>query len=235
MTVGILPVAGKATRIQGLPKYLLPVPGGYLLERMLSRMGVPCYIGANPENAALLDSYKRPEDHVYQVASQTMMETILTARPLVGDETVLMGMPDTYWTDPHVFAVLNHRIKRDDVICAVALFSVTPMQATRLGVCSFKFVGDIPYITSVINKSPDALNIPDVRVWGALAWTSAFWQYMQPEDSHPGIAIHRALDAGMPIGAFLASGDYYDNGIPDDYFRCIRELTGDHVYEGVGK
>lgn len=222
MTVGILPVAGKATRIQGLPKYLLPVPGGYLLERMLSRMGVPCYIGANPDNAALLNSYKRPEDHVYQVASLTMMETILTARPLVGDEPVLMGMPDTYWTDDSVFHRLSDHIN-NGVICTLAVWLVGADMASRLGVCIPKFKYDVSPLGRIENKQPQH---EQQFVWGAMAWTSAFWQYIQPEDIHPGIAIHRALAQGIDIPLYFASGHYYDNGIPDDYFRCIRELTG---------
>lgn len=224
MTVGILPVAGKATRIQGLPKYLLPVPGGYLLERMLSRMGVPCCIGANPDNAALLNSYKRPEDHVYQVASATMCETILTARPLVGDETVLMGMPDTYWTDDSVFHRLRDYLD-EGYICALVVWTVSADMASRLGVCI-----PIPthdnhtiFLDSIQDKQPQSSS---KWVWGAMAWTVDFWQYIRPADVNPGSALNRALDADEAIPLYLASGAYYDNGIPDDYFRCIRELTG---------
>lgn len=222
MTKGILPVAGHATRIQGLPKYLLPVPGGYLLERMLSRMDVPCFIGGNPDNAALLERYKRPQDQVYQVASATMCETILTARPLVGDHNVLMGMPDTYWTDDSVFQSLTGYLNVG-AMCVLAVWLVGPIMASRLGVCVPKDRYTALSLERIENKLPQ--HLPQL-VWGAMAWTSEFWQYMQPEDVHPGVAVMRAVAQGIDIPLYLASGKYYDNGIPDSYFRCIRELTG---------
>lgn len=226
MTKGIIPAAGKATRIHGLPKFLLPVPGGYLLERMAARMGVPCYIGANPDNAALLKATCPPNATVYEVNSRAMPETILAARPYVGDEHVLVGMPDTYWTDKYVFDVLRDRLEMKWAICAVALFAVEPVMATRLGVCGVINNTGIPFISSIVDKSATIPDAPYVNAWGAMAWTPEFWQYIHPEDAHMGIAMQRALDAGVRIAAFLASGDYYDNGTPEDYFRCIRELTG---------
>lgn len=220
MTVGILPVAGQATRIQGLPKYLLPVPGGYLLERMLSRIDVPCFIGGNPDNAALLERYKRPEDTVYQVASATMCETILTARPLVGDENVLMGMPDTYWTDETVFQRLEERLDKG-YICAVAIFRVDAEMAARMGVCITK--ADSIYLDSIEDKQPQT---GSKWVWGAMAWSAEFWQYIDAKDANPSASMMRAIDRGVEITTCAFSNHYYDNGIPEDYFRCIRELTG---------
>jgi len=225
MTIGILPAAGKATRIHGLPKYLLPVPGGYLLERMAARMTAPCVIGANPDNAALIESCKPPNSTVYTVNSRSMPETILAAREYAGDDNVLVGMPDTYWTDEDVFASLKMRTINFGMMCAVALFAVTPIQATRLGVCPITNVGGYPFIASVIDKNPHVSTEYRIYAWGALAWRAEFWQYIQPDDAHMGIALQRALDDDVPIMAYLADGDYYDNGTPDDYFRCIRELT----------
>lgn len=226
MTVGIIPAAGKATRIHGLPKYLLPVPGGYLLERMTTRMGVRCHIGANAENFDLLNTYKRPEDHVYSVESRGMPETILTAREFVGDENVLVGMPDTYWTDEHVFSTFKRRIKSNAVICVVAVFFVSADRASHLGVC---IRGINNFLDSIKDKQPQ---YNAQWVWGALAWTSAFWQYIHPDDAHLGVALQRAVDRGVKIPLYLSDGTYYDNGTPEDYFRCIRELTeSEHAAE----
>lgn len=223
MTIGILPAAGKATRIHGLPKYLLPVPGGYLLERMANRMGVPCYIGANAENFDLINAYKRPEDLAYSVNSRAMPETILAAREFAGDENVLVGMPDTYWTDEDVFRGLSDYLNKG-AICALAIFAVNAEMASRLGVC---IPGVDGYLGHIEDKQPQT----EMRwVWGAAAWRPAFWRYIQPEDAHLGIAFQRALMRDVTIPMYAAFGDYYDNGTPEDYFRCIRELTeGVHV------
>lgn len=217
--IGLIPTAGKATRIHGLPKFLLPVPGGYLLERMLSRMGVPCVIGTHPDNAALMNTYKRPEDTVYQVASQTMCETILTARPYAGDEPVLMGMPDTCFTDEYVFQGLMTYLAQG-AICAAAVFYVSAAMASRLGAC---LPDGSDFLVTIEDKQPQSR---ERWVWGALAWTAEFWQYIHKEDVNPGASMTRAIAAGVHIPLYFASGNYYDCGIPDDYFRCIRELTG---------
>jgi UTP-glucose-1-phosphate uridylyltransferase len=221
MTIGILPAAGKATRIHGLPKYLLPVPGGYLLERMTTRMGVRCHIGANADNYDLLNAYKRPEDHVYQVNSRGMPETILAARQYAGDENVLVGMPDTYWTektDENVFWRLTDYLNRG-AFCSASVFRVSAEIASRLGVC---IQGVDGYLESIEDKQPQT---EAQWVWGALGWRVDFWQYIQPEDTHLGIALQRAVDGGVKIPLYPAFGNYYDNGTQEDYFRCIRELT----------
>lgn len=221
MTLGIIPAAGKATRIGGLPKFLLPVPGGYLLERMLSRIGVPCYIGARPEHGNLMNAYIRPEDTVYQADTRSMPETILAARPYVGDEHVLVGMPDTYWTDEVIFQRLDAWLDRG-AICAAAVFYVDPAMASRLGVCRTAYDGN----TLVLSKIEDKrIQISHQWAWGAVAWRPAFWRYILPEDAHLGIALQRAVSAGETIPLYPADGPYYDNGTPEDYFRCIRELT----------
>lgn len=219
--IGIIPAAGKATRIHGLPKFLLPVPGGYLLERMANRMGVPCVIGAHPDNAALLAACKRPEDTVYQVASLTMCETILAARPYVGDEPVVMGMPDTYWTDETVFQRLTEYLSMYAVqaVCAVAAFHTSAEMASRLGVCTPGVKG---LLRSIEDKQPQT---GSRWVWGAMAWRADFWQYIDAEDVNPSFSMQRALSQGVQIPLYLASGQYYDNGTPESYFRCIRELT----------
>lgn len=220
MTIGILPAAGKATRIHGLPKYLLPVPGGYLLERMANRIGVPCYIGANADNYDLLNDYKRPEDRVCKVVSRAMPETILNIRlqAMLGDENVLVGMPDTYWTDETVFLRLTDYLNQG-FICAVAVFYVDVDMASRLGVCHWNKEGLLRHIE---DKQPQTNGR---WVWGAVAWRVDFWQYIQPEDAHLGIALQRAVEQGIEIPVVRCGGDYYDNGTPEDYFHCIRELV----------
>lgn len=219
--IGLIPTAGRATRIHGLPKYLLPVPGGYLLERMLNRISVPCYIGANPDNAALLETCKRPEDTVYQVTTETMCETLLAARPYAGDEPVLMGMPDTYWTDKLVFKALQRRIEAGSV-CVAAVFKVSAETASRLGVCIPQRIEHDILLDGIEDKQPQS---EAQWVWGAMAWRPEFWEFIDPADPNPSASMNRALAAGVPIPLYFADGSYYDNGTPEGYFQCIRELT----------
>ena len=229
MTVGIIPAAGKATRLHGLPKYLLPVPGGYLLQQMADRMGVQCFIGANADNYDLIDAYKRPGDVAYLVASRSMPETILAVEKYTGTDNVLVGMPDTYWSDRSVYGAMARRLD-EGAVCTVAMFAVSAEQAARLGMCEVNYWCCLPGDWSQVMRIDDKNPASKLKfAWGALGWQPEFWQYIKPEDAHMGIALQRAIDDGVEVQGYLARGQYYDCGIPEDYFRRIRELTGQEV------
>lgn len=233
MTAGIIPAAGKATRLHGLPKFLLPVPGGYLLEQMANAIGVQCLIGASADNFDLVDTYKRPGDLPYLVSSRSMPETILAARKYTADNNVLVGMPDTYWTDKTVFSALTRRLD-EGAPCVVAMFEVSAAQAARLGMCEVNYWCCLPGDWSTIRRIDDKNPATKLKfAWAALGWRPEFWQYIEPTDAHMGIALQRAIDSGVEVQGYLARGPYYDCGIPDDYFRCIRELTGQEAAHAI--
>src|SRR5438874_11563532 len=117
MTWGIVPAAGRGSRIQPLAfsKELLPVgsrmDGGrerpcavseYLVERMIlggadkicfvispGKSDIMEYFGASYGDAAIA--------YVVQPRPSGLCDAIFRATPLVGQETAIVGLPDTIW------------------------------------------------------------------------------------------------------------------------------------------
>ena len=123
---GIVPAAGRGTRIQPLAfsKELLPVGScrrgdgerpcavsEYLVERMIlagvdklafvigaGKSDIVSYYGAGYEHAMVA--------YVVQPAPLGLCDAIFRAAPLVGSEPVLVGLPDTIWFPKEGFAEL---------------------------------------------------------------------------------------------------------------------------------
>jgi len=221
--IGIIPAGGKSTRINGLPKYLLPVSGGYLLERLVNQMPADrVIVAANPVNFDLLCSYAPNGAAVTSIDSVSMSAALLSIgsshNAISSDEMVLFGMPDTYWTDADTYGRLIETLL-DGADVAVAVWRIRDEQRGNLGQCS---VVEDNRIESVIDKDSEC---PLIYAWGAMAWRRSFWAHIHAHDAHLGIALTRAISAGLSVTAVPMSGNYYDCGTPDEYFRCIRETT----------
>lgn len=228
MTIGLLPAAGEALRIHGLPKWMLPTSDGYLLECHVTAMSAVCsdvLIGSNPDNYGLLCQYAPLKAHVYRPRQYaTMTQTVLGARDSeYQDETFVLGMPDTVFDYEDVYRKLAHTVSASPYSpqVAVAAFYARSGQHTQGGMLR---VEDTGRVTEVIDK-PDETDL--AWIWGALAWQPAFWEYMHPDDPHVGYALPRAIAAGLDVRAVVCDGDFWDCGTPEHYFEMIRALTGE--------
>lgn len=225
MTIGIITAAGRAERIHGLPKYLLPVPGGYLLETMCRRMKpvtTEIMVAANDDNYSIVSSYAPGDARVGSADIGTMNQAILdiityetTQRP-----AVVCGMSDSYWTDEYVYEKLEYDLAEGGSVVSLALFKMREGQHNYVGNCG------IIHETKVIVKIVDKPKLPTFPYcWGALAWKPAFWKYIVASDSHVGYAAQRAIEAGESVRGVLMDGDYWDCGTPERYFEMIRTIT----------
>jgi glucose-1-phosphate thymidylyltransferase len=227
MTIGIIPAAGSATRMMGLPKMLLPIPDEqFLFHRlctMLKAAGArQLLVGTTSKTYELLTPLA-PEGCVfYRVNTKTMSETVLLARDYMDEqENVIFGMPDTYFEHDLVFETLLTQMEQG-ADAAAALFHTRPEQRNKLGMCSAQ--------NGVLLKVVDKPAETDLEwAWGALAWKSTFWQYIRVEDPHVGYALPRALEAGLYVRGIHMPGQYFDCGTSAEYFVLIRHLTGERV------
>lgn len=219
--IGLLPAAGNATRINGLPKYLLPVPGGHLLNRHICGMrAVGCtaiLVGSNSENERLLKRYAEDAHVYYAFEHRTMTATVLSSRVHYGrNENILFSMPDTYWNSPAVYLPLQMALESGADV-AVALFQARPGQQAEGG--AVQVAGG--QVLDVIDKT-DECGYP--YIWGALAWTPKFWAHLDADDPHVGYGLPRAITAGLDVRAVVCAGQFWDCGTPERYFACIRAL-----------
>lgn len=227
--IGLLPAAGNATRINGLPKYLLPIPGSYLLERHLSGMrAVGCnaiLVGSNGENERLLKDYAGDAQVYYAFEHRTMTATVLSSRHHYdAHENILFSMPDTYWDSPAVYLPLQMALWSGADV-AVALFRSREGQHQEGGMCA---VDVRRHVISVVDK-PEQIDYLHCYIWGALAWTPRYWEHLDADDPHVGYGLNRAIAAGLDVRAVVCSGQFWDCGTPDRYFACIRALEPEYA------
>ena len=229
--VGIIPAAGVAERIDGLPKYLLPVKEGYLLgvlcERMNEAGATDLLIGANPNNRNLLEHYAPANALVYTKFSKTMSETVLAAQPWCGKANVLFGMPDSWWSNQGGYRWLAEELS-EELPCCVAVWKARESQRGKLGMVMTQakwiegWQRQIQEVIAVKDKPGPTNSFRDL--WGAMAWHPRFWEFIRPEDPHVGYAIERAVGSGVTVRAVSMNGEYWDCGTRDSYFELIRSF-----------
>lgn len=223
--IGLLPAAGKAERIHGIPKFLLPVENTYLLDWHVSAMtkagAAEVWVGSHINNAYLVQQYAKAG---YVAARcETMTQTVLSSELNKSKENVLFGMPDTYWRDADVYRKLIAALHKGAHV-AVAVFQARPGQHRKGGMCE---ISGFNRLLDVIDKPAET----DLTwIWGAMAWKPGFWPHMQADDPHVGYALPRAIAADLDVRAVYCEGGYYDVGTPEGYFECIRATTGETVH-----
>lgn len=226
MTIAIIPAGGKATRMMGLPKMLLPTPDGVLLsvlqKRMMQVSPERMVIAATNGNRATLEGYIAPNCHVFDGASATMSEAVLEARLETQNENVIFGMPDTYFEDEYAYLRLTDALDKGADL-AVGLFFTRLKQRHKLGMCDV--IGG--KIVSVVDK-PAKTHM--IWAWGILAWKPAFWECIHRDDPHVGYGIPRALGAGLNVEAVRMVGGYWDCGTVLEYADLMRHLINQTEY-----
>ena len=230
--IGILPAAGSATRIHGLPKCLLPVGDTYLIKWHVDHMHPVCgspLIGTNEDNyLSFLRNLFIGSIPYIAADHRTMSYTVKSANPYIQsygrpNENVLFGMPDTYFDDDQTYSKLATAINGDCDV-AVAIFRARHDQHTKAGMVRTKY----GKVIEVVDK-PETTDM--VWLWGALAWKPAFWEYINGSDPHIGYALPRAIAAGLDVRAIRCDGNYWDCGTSAEYYELIRHLEGEKVAE----
>lgn len=219
--IGIIPAAGKAERMHGLPKMLLPTPQGVLIDILIRRIQrcqlEKLVVLPGILNYAGLVSLQSETISVYSVGStNTMCETLLSAPDYARMSSTMFGMPDSYFEDDNAFVKLAAELDAGADV-AVGVFYTRPEQRHKLGMV--EIAGD--EVLHVIDK-PATTDL--IWAWGVLAWKPRFWDLLDAADPHVGYALPRALAAGLDVRAVKMSGGYWDCGTPEEYFDLISHL-----------
>lgn len=218
----ILPAAGLATRMRGLPKFLLPCSEAYmtLLEHHIQALLKVCdrvWVAVRPEVAPLIDILKIADDRVILVNlnTQTMSETVLKVSQISMANGFLVVMPDTFFFGEQPYSYLGAL----RVGMRVAAWRIREEQIGKLGQVALDETNS--KIEDSRDKDPSCL-FP--YSWGAMSFERTFLKFIEPTSPHIGFMIPSALFAGELLEAQVMEGEYYDCGTPIEYFDMLTRL-----------
>jgi dTDP-glucose pyrophosphorylase len=235
---GIIPAAGKGSRIQPLAfsKELLPVGArsgangrgpravsDYLVERLVIGGATRLCFVISPAKSDILEyygasAYSRPICYCVQPQPLGLCDSIFRALPVIDPaEPVLIGLPDTVWFPEDALRHLP-----DDRL-SFLLFPVDRPQLFDAVVSDEE--GRILEIQ--VKQAAPRSN----WVWGAFKMPGATFQalhklWQRRGDEYIGTLINTWIEEGGGAWAVRAGNSYIDVGATDGYFEAVRVLGG---------
>jgi choline kinase len=223
MVDGILPAAGLATRMRGLPKFLLPCDDEYttLIEKHVSNLLDFCetvWIPTRPEQTILLETLGISSDRVVVVpmTTGTMTHTVLRLSNISGASRFLMVMPDTYFFGEQPYQYLAEGESELNLAC----WEIRPEQRGKLGQVKIEG-GQRGMVSDSKDKDPECL-FP--HSWGAMSFDKSILGLAEEAMPHTGYLIQPALLAARAVEGKVMSGRYFDCGTPREYLQML-DLT----------
>ena len=216
----ILPAAGLATRIGGIPKFLLPNRQGrpLIIDHIAAASGVDrVVVVTRPDLTefvrALIHQHLGAKVDVLSASTSTMSATVHSALAALPEiEGFAVGLPDTAVLPAVPYEALYRALEDSDI--AIAAYPTRVDQAGRLGALR---LAD-HRCTEVRDKDPSASDWPNH--WGALAFTgAAFRAYSNPGDAHVGFALQKGVANGANAQVVHFGEEYYDLGTVEELTR----------------
>lgn len=213
----VLPAAGLATRIGGIPKFLLPSRDGRSLitEHVEAASGAgTIVVVTRPNLGGFLEEHLAGRATVVSAVTETMSETVSIAlEALPGAERIVVGLPDTAvrpWTP---YADLVGGLEDSEV--TVAAYPTRSDQAGRLGALR---IDEERRVVEVRDKDPSAADWP--HHWGAIGFRrSALSELLEVGDPHVGYALEAAARQGRVVRALHFGEEYFDLGTVEEVQR----------------
>lgn len=222
MRIGVLPSAGRATRLNGIPKFLLPVSEDVqcLLDlhvRLMRPFVDRIFIPTRPEWKALLESFAFGEGvEIQAMETETMAETLHRTLDSVSFDSCVLGMPDTYFVGGNPYRGLGE-VEPGDLLLGVV--PTRPEQSGRMGSVQ---VGEGNKVIKHADKDPHR----DYGWhWVAMEFSPAVLSRLEPLASTGGYMIDEALNSDSDVRAYQLTEDYFDCGTFAEYLQCLAHLS----------
>lgn len=216
----IIPAAGLATRMRGIPKFLLPCDSTYntLIEAHINALLQTCetvWIPTRPEMVLLLDSLGLAKDRVVilPMTTENMTQTVTKVLQLAKTENFHLVMPDTFFHGEKPYATLSATPNLVDLAC----WQIRDDQKGKLG----QVLIEGGRAVDMKDKDP---NCDYEHSWGALTFNRKLLNYANSNDPHIGYSVRNALKSGENISARAMHGKYFDCGTPSEYLNMLQEV-----------
>lgn len=253
--VGIIPAAGKGTRVAPLPgaKELFPVGfaeasingqsrrhpkvvSQYLIEQMVAAGSQKIYLVISEDKTDILRYYGSGKrlgiDLAYLVVDELigMPYTINTAFPFVDGATVLFGMPDTIFQPQNAFSLLLEQHHKYQADLTLGLFATD--QPWRFGMVGY----DDEYRLTTCTDKPAETSLK--FMWGNACWSPRFSAFLNDEirvtlskgatkrEIVLGDYFSKAANSGLNVRVYpFRQGTYIDIGSPDDMLWAVNHFS----------
>ena len=231
--IGVLPAAGLAKRMNGIPKFMLPIGRGcasildYHASFMASlALNLHCF--TRPSWEELVSAHLAEFDNVSlrSLETATMSETIRVGLESEKWDWAVLGMPDTVFSlgeNPYaalVAAVRDLQAVPHAIDSPQLIVSAFPTSSEQVG-----SVGSISYGSDLI-VSAHADKDPSRNFgqhWGAMAFNRPAFEMLDPSTPHVGYLISALLTAGFQVRVVEHEFGYIDCGVLSEYIRALGE------------
>ncbi len=223
---GIIPCAGTATRMGGLPKFLLPCGNGTLLNNTISHYRKhfidKIYLGFSEKNMQyydLLDNSNCDLRSIDVKNTNTMSETVIKMTENINTaKNYILFMPDTFFRLDNELVNMMKMLSHDNYDLVVIVWKIRPEQYGKLGQCLIEN-GNVVDI-----KDKDPMCRYEYS-WGVIGWNRSMTKYIDPLTPHVGFLINTALENNKKVGAVISNSIYYDCGTYNEYFQMVKNET----------
>jgi glucose-1-phosphate thymidylyltransferase len=220
-TVGIIPAAGYATRLQPLrsSKEVYPIHGrpvmDYLVERMRSGGCSDLRVVTRPEKLDVVENARRHGATVTEARPGSLAESLLAGmEQLTDDDVALFGFPDSIWKPVDGFRPLIELVEQGSEI-ALGLFRTSHVE--RPDVVTQSASGTVTSIDVGSNIPPPYL------IWGCAVARARALRGLRDEDD-PG-DYFSSLCGTVPISGVILSDTYIDVGTRRGLRHALESLS----------
>jgi len=217
-TIGVLPASGKASRIGGIPKFCLPISDERsLLQWHVEQMLEICdevRVSTRSEWVPIIQNMDMNIKIMVREPS-TMSDAV---KYMVGDynDTVLIGMPDTYILNaPN--NIYKGLFKEDAADIVLGIWECGENLKGRVGQV---LISNNKVIDS--EDKVDNCNYPDM--WGTMLFRKNMIRYIDTKLDHPGKQLKEWISKGANIKAVRPGGQYMDIGTLRGLKQLYREM-----------
>jgi hypothetical protein len=223
-TIGILPASGKASRIGGIPKFCLPISDEQsLIQWHVDQMLEVCDEVRVSTRSSWIPIIQSMNMNIKLIALEpsTMSHAV---KFLIGDynDTVIVGMPDTYINKANNNIYKEMLSSRGDLV--LGTWDCTDDIKGRVGQV---LLSD----NKVIASMDKDINCTYPHIWGTMLFRKNLVRYIDPELDHPGKQIQEWIDMNLDVRAVHAGGRYMDIGTLSGLKQLYKEMDTKEHYE----
>ena len=221
MAIGILPASGSASRLNGLPKFILPIGDGRsLLQWHVDLMSRACrHVTVSTRNrwTALVRDLSL-NAYITEREPSTMADAVL--KMTMGEsDAIVIGMPDIYIHNSLSNFYQDLLTSDGDVVLATWDYAPQNMR----GKIGQVLADDKGNVLSVVDKDPDC-DYPEM--WGALLFRNESIKKIDPEGGSVLNKVNDWIAEGVSVKRVKMSGEYIDAGTVEGLVQ---------LYTAIGK